>query len=342
MSLFRHPTTPKTAAEYAKTKSPLLAIHLTILENQPELVLLGICLPHTIVDASGFGMVVEALGKELKGEEWEAPPFPIDPELNFLEEALEEEISKLEKLERTPNSEEGIPRDFAVASFWGKVFLVFHLLVEYFWWEAETKNLFLGEDVVREIVEPVKREVKEMSEGREFVSTGDVLLAWVLKSAYANDSSQNSIASTSVFSLRPLLPSLPLYPHNALGLFSLPHIPIYSLSTTPLSILALTHRRSLLSARHPSTLALIKSGRLSGDLIPKRTWGYDNWHFSNQSKAGITKFEGLGRVVGYFSHTVPFAMPHTVLFTELERGVMILGSMRRSRWETLARVLDGY
>ncbi|KAL8292650.1 hypothetical protein RQP46_001262 [Phenoliferia psychrophenolica] len=296
-ALFRHPSTPKQAADYAKSNAPLLAVHITALSNHPEIIFLGICVPHTLVDATGMGMIVHALECELRGEEWTAPELQSEDSPNRLEVAVLDELECVKDVDKD-GAEHSIVRDYRLATVWSKVVLIANVFWEYTFHQTERKNIFLGSDVVKTIVEPVKREVKEATGGKLFVSTGDVLWGCV------------------------------------------PYIPVSSLQSTSIASLALLHRHHLDEARVPSTLsALLKLGD-SGDIIPRRKMGMDFWHFSNQTNARITDFRGLGPLLSYWSYTVPLAIDHTVLFTELNGGYLLLGSMRRRRWGRIGGVLE--
>lgn len=318
IALFRHSSTPRNAAEYAKRKAPLLAIHLTTLSKHPEIVLLGISVPHSLVDATGMGMVCQALDAELQGKEWSVPVLPAEGAPNPLDLAMDKAVEGLE------GAAGGAMRDYAKATFWTTFVFLANLFWEYAWHGTETKNIYIGADVVKRIVDPAKREVREVSEEQEYVSTGDVLLAWLLKSVYTGDTSSNTLAASSVFSIRPLLPSLGPYPHNALLLSSIPYLPTSSLSTTPLSTLALLHRRELLNARVPSSVASLASYR-KGNVLPKRARGMDYWVFSNQSVAGITKFRRAGTLAGVLVVQRPdHARPLGAVW-RVEWGVYILG-----------------
>lgn len=70
LSHFRHSASPTRSVSYASKNKPFLAIHVSVL---PNCICVGISLPHGVVDATGFGMVVSALDAELNGREWEVP-----------------------------------------------------------------------------------------------------------------------------------------------------------------------------------------------------------------------------------------------------------------------------
>lgn len=67
-----------------------------------------------------------------------------------------------------------------------------------------------------------------------------------MQSAYASESSSYSVAVASIFTIRPLLPALGPYPHNALLPFALPYLSISEVQSTSIARIALLHRRRLL------------------------------------------------------------------------------------------------
>lgn len=177
--LFRHPSTPQHAGAYAKSKAPLVAIHGTTLSNRSDVALLGISVPHTFVDAIGMGMIAKALDAELGGLEWAAPDLPSDAdERNWLEVSISE---SLKFQAGQPEVEDLIMRDFTPATWWTKLAFLVNLAWEYTWHRTEIKIITLGSSVLGNIVESAKREVRTASGGDEYVSTADVLVAWLLK-----------------------------------------------------------------------------------------------------------------------------------------------------------------
>lgn len=355
MSLFRDPSTPCHSANYAKRIHPLVSIHVTTLSKHPNVVLLGITVPHTLVDATGMGLIAKALDAELGGWAWTVPPLPLPDAPNPYSEAT---AKVLEEIKDEPPKETSLAlrRDYVDATVWTRAVFIANVVWEYTWHRSELRVITLGADVVRKIVEPAKQEVKAMTDGREYVSTGDILVAWLLKvrldylkilraprltrdspkSVYGASSSKNLVSSCTVLSTRPLLPSLGVYPHNALVLSALPSVSIPALPTTPISALALLHRRQLIADRVPSILGEVHK---YGDVVPRRDRGTDYWFHSNQIVAEITSFCSLGPLLGYWPYTMPGTLDHSTTFNELGDGYTILISMRRSRWKTMKKVL---
>ncbi|GAA5857847.1 hypothetical protein JCM8547_006002 [Rhodosporidiobolus lusitaniae] len=177
--LFRHHSVPTTLAKHASTGAPLVNIHLTLLLDA---VCIGVSVPHGVLDGRGTGMLLSAMGAEMRGREWQAPPLPEVGEENPVGSALEKlneddglpstavsgSLAPL-KAERQPMTLLGLVRFFTNV-FWQKI-----------WWRSEQRWLFLRQQVVDRLAREVKEEVQKETEGREHVSTGDVLHAWLLK-----------------------------------------------------------------------------------------------------------------------------------------------------------------
>lgn len=137
----------------------------------------GFSLPHGVLDGTGMGMCVHALDAELHGREWTAPPFQE-------ENILQAEVVGFTKV---VNGAEGAPeiipsgaRDTVAPGWWALKWMLASIYLYEYWWHKNTfSSVFLGEDVLRRIVEPAKQEAYKATGER--VSTGDVLMAWVLK-----------------------------------------------------------------------------------------------------------------------------------------------------------------
>ncbi|GAA5981656.1 hypothetical protein JCM11641_003935 [Rhodosporidiobolus odoratus] len=298
LSHFRHSSTPNSLAKLAATAHPILSCHSTVFDDA---VAIGLNIPHGVFDAIGTGILVQAINAELRGQDWAMPP---PHEANILSAAVQ-------KLLREPQQTEELPPvlpGFYEASFGGVVRFAVSAAYEKWWHKCSVRYLFLPQDTVDKLVNKVKAEVKEATGGKEYVSTGDVLTAWVLKvryfsssdlcslthatpqSAHAGETS-GTMACSAVFQTRDLFRSfLPSdlvsslntsnYSHNCVSDYAFPSspIPLSTLSTTSLSALALLHRRTLTQIKTPAYLraqtAASQKATKQGTqpLIPKRDW----------------------------------------------------------------------
>ncbi|KPV77860.1 uncharacterized protein RHOBADRAFT_51660 [Rhodotorula graminis WP1] len=303
LSFFRSASLPTTFAGYAKSHASFLAVHATLFA---DVVAVGLTAPHGLVDATGLGWAVRALGAELHGEAWAVPPLAMDAQGdNVLAVGLEAikrgpERTRDGELDGGAVALEGDEDDGDVESSAAKHALagwvsasslknVACFLANYAWEKLrnhdEPRHVFLSRRAVDALVDSVKAEVRRETGGKEWVSTGDVLTAWALKAVHADEATSHTAAAVSpVFALRDLL-SLASYPHNAVAPypFSPSPIPLSTLATTSIGSLALTHRRSLDKARtrpfvratlaRMDELAWSNGGQVP--IMPARAWP---WH----------------------------------------------------------------
>ncbi|BGP48756.1 hypothetical protein JCM10450v2_004632 [Rhodotorula kratochvilovae] len=305
LSFFRARDLPTTFSGYAKSGSSLLAVHATLFADA---LAVGVTAPHGLLDATGLGWAIRALRAELRGESWDAPPLVAPNPLSAALDAVRAE---------EPSTDEADVRvaqhalaGWVAASSVGNVarFLASYAW-EKLWHRDEPRHVFLSKRAVDALVESVKEEVRRETDGKEWVSTGDVLTAWVLKAAHADEASSGGSAAVSpVYALRDIL-AVASYPHNAVAPYPFSPSPL-ALSALPslsLAHLALTHRRSLAAARTRPFLraTLEKMDTLSWSnggavpLMPERGWPWrapwsrkggekpHHWIVSNQMVSGV-------------------------------------------------------
>ncbi|KAK4705252.1 hypothetical protein P7C70_g954, partial [Phenoliferia sp. Uapishka_3] len=346
--------------EYESNDAPILAVHVTLFKNQPEIAVFGISIPHGVFDATGIGMVVHALDAELSGREWTPPPFPSSLRENKLEKVLESLLSA--SVGNYADGEDMI-RDFVPATWVAWLWMLASIAYEYFWHRVELRVIYLGEDVVEKVVEPIKEAARK--EGT-WVSSGDALVEWLVKvrtfhhsfqkaarrvhillssqSIYVGSSSPNSLAVSSVFSIRPVFPTLGAYPHNAAGCFSIPLIPISTLSSPLISStlpskIAQSHRSSLNKARTASGLKSVADvvGTRRARVM-RRGRREDDYIFTNQSIGKITELTALGGLKEFFVYGFPMVQDHAVAINKLNGGYHITATLRKDQW---AKIEEG-
>lgn len=167
---FRHSSTPDGLGGFATRKLPLLSLHVSVLKN---CICVGLVFTHGAFDATGMGLVARAFNDEFNGRAWD--PFALQS-VNMITKVVDSTSADPKNL--TPAlcrlQASVVPMGLgSVATFVGNV------LYEKLWQQAERRSLFLGNSFVDQIVNSVKKQVAE--EKRGFVSTGDVLLAWVIQ-----------------------------------------------------------------------------------------------------------------------------------------------------------------
>ncbi|KAI5475787.1 hypothetical protein MNV49_000838 [Pseudohyphozyma bogoriensis] len=318
--LYRVPSTPNSNAEYLATQAPLLSVHVHKFTNAS---CIGVTVPHGVFDATGLGEILKGLSAKLHDSYWNPPTLP-SGDTNPAQSAIEASPSDAEVTWSTA---------FVEATTIGRA-LWDATWAREVWYGLEDKCMFLEKAVVESLVGTAKEEVREMTEGREYVSTGDVLQAWFLMAAYSDETdSDHVLACSSMWSARSLLGTeFERYPHNLQWTYDMPDLPISTLHTTTVASLALHNRRALVHNRH---LSNIKPGMQRSPnpkpYIPHREWKRDSWIFTNQSVAGLTEIEWPGSGVmteRFFFHETPTAMEHHVAMNGFRGGFLIQGMLR--------------
>jgi len=169
---FRHPNTPNAIGAWASQNLPIISIHVSTLQDCTGV---GIVFPHGVFDGFGMGLVIHALDAEMNGKEWEVPAVR---EVNLLTGAFKE-LREAPPLVDRPYWTERLSELFTPMSVSGLGRFVASMAYETFWHKVEDRGLFLGADIVKKITDDVKQQV--VDEGKGWVSTGDVLLAWLYK-----------------------------------------------------------------------------------------------------------------------------------------------------------------
>jgi hypothetical protein len=173
ISYFRHPSIPNSMSNYASQKHPLISIHVSHFSDGA---CVGIVFPHGVFDAIGMGMFIKALDAEIHGKQWDPPKLQL---VNVLDRAISNIRDSTPPTNELSLSLTRLKRDIGRAGVATVSRLVASLLYESLWHRSEPRALYLGEAIVKQIVQRVKNEV--LAEGKRWVSTGDILFAWLFK-----------------------------------------------------------------------------------------------------------------------------------------------------------------
>ncbi|BGP40653.1 hypothetical protein JCM10449v2_004615 [Rhodotorula kratochvilovae] len=306
---FRHPKTPHTLKQHAKDCHPLLSIHVT---RFADAVALGVSAPHGVFDGTGLAQVLKGIGAGLRGEEWTPPPLhERNPVTTVRERLMGPDFAALDAqaAEKPPVLQGWTP--FSVLAL---LSLLLQALWENWWHKDALRYAFISREKVDALVEEVKAEVKMETDGKEWVSTGDVLTAWVLKNLHTVDSSApGSVSCSPVFNVRSLFsgatpdlaPHLATHTGNAVVPYPLSptSIPFTHLASMSAGALALLHRRTLSACKSlPWLRAMLLAGERASNggrvpYVPARDWpwridrkgGTTRWIVSNH----MGSFAGL-------------------------------------------------
>ncbi|GLB33239.1 putative lysr family regulatory protein [Lyophyllum shimeji] len=265
-ALFIHPSTPRQYTVWESTRHPLTCWHLTHFPPDPKHggtthTCIGFARSHGVFDGVGAGQIVRALVQEMKGEPWDVPALPspgFTP--NPVQSALD---AAVEQGRGAEGEGEGKGTDgysgFTDLGVGGAVKQVAWHLRERLWYEADRRIVLVPKDVLDYLVESVRGEPRSEASDNE-VTTGDILVAWILKTVYAAGTSPTTLIQCSnLASFRHLLSPSPSastallhYPHNAFVPLPYPPLSLHELTTHTLAALArrLAAARGALAIRH--------------------------------------------------------------------------------------------
>lgn len=135
-------------------------------------------------------MVMHALVSEMQHRPWDVPPLPLPfPDLNVnpVKAFAVREIELMRASHPSHLAESGDYSGMAVLGIKGALMLVAWHTKEKWWGGARREIVILPKKVLASIVDSARSEIKRgrtgsrSGDGEELVSTGDVLVAWLLK-----------------------------------------------------------------------------------------------------------------------------------------------------------------
>jgi len=173
---------PTSNEEYMHRSHPIVSLHIVqfALETPTSrpYSCIGLTLPHGVVDGVGAAYLCRAIVSELSGEDWKVPPLPKEGfNANELQLALQSQ--EFAPKERPP--EINYTRDAAT-----KTPLIKNELRENV--HRTGRIIVIPPNIYRSFVEDVRSDI-EKSDIHNHVTTGDILVAWILKVSYPVDAS---------------------------------------------------------------------------------------------------------------------------------------------------------
>ncbi|KAL0575901.1 hypothetical protein V5O48_006074 [Marasmius crinis-equi] len=252
--IFLHPETPRNYAAWESKDFPLTCWHFTHFPPDPktrkEYTCLGFARSHGVFDGVGAVQVIQAVIAELSGKEWTPPPPP-NPGMNVnpVQVVLDELNDIHWRHYGEPESNETSPY-YSVMGAVGAVGMLAWHVRERYWRKAEPRSVIIPNDAIVWLVQDVRERLKNLGVTTE-VSTGDVLVSWLMKTIYSSGTGEyTTVHCSNIASFRSILaehdPSLKDYLHNAWT--PLPY-PVYSVEDlNNLSLHELSRR--LADSRH--------------------------------------------------------------------------------------------
>ncbi|KAG5640586.1 hypothetical protein DXG03_008005 [Asterophora parasitica] len=338
LKYFRHPSTPNSMSAFSSSNAPILFIHVTELSN---CACVGISVPHGVFDAFGLGQIIRSLDAELNGKAWTPPPFS---ETNIMDETLQELKAAAPLYTNEPAALIDVKRELVPPSLTNVACIGADIAYEYLWQKAEVKAVYLGENVVDEMVRKVKDEVKSFGTG--FVSTGDIIVAWFLKTAYLRETDKNAVYVSTMVSIRSPLeeknPAFNSYTHNCLMPCCCPSLSKEEIASKSLAELAVIHRKAIDDMRNIPFIQAYNHwvAKIGGVAMPTRRRGADSWVFSNQIVGHLDEIDFGSEMSAFWHWNLPFAVDHSVILNKFKGGYIIEAVVRRSRWEAVAEEVE--
>ncbi|KAG6917887.1 hypothetical protein DXG01_000496 [Tephrocybe rancida] len=344
---FRHPSVPNTLEGYLSSDAPILSIHVTELEN---CACIGIAFTHCVLDAFGMGQFIHALDKELHGKHWDVPPFS---ETSVLQGVLDDLDAA------APRKDEGID-DTASSGILGRVFapsdsmkrliIEIQLAYENRYRNFKTKLVYIPGETLEKLVRITKDEVARLTSGLGFVSTSDIISAWVLKATYSGETDNNDLHLNLIVSARKVLsdryPALVDYPLNAIGPVPLPKITKQKLLAKSLPEVALWHRQGVQPFLVDSSWIQVTDTYFKSNPSPvsngirPRQWGEEPLYFTNQILAHLEDIDFGSKMHLMWLYYTPTDAFHSITINKFKSGYLVQGSLRPKRWDAVDEAVE--
>ncbi|KAI0036668.1 hypothetical protein K488DRAFT_81908 [Vararia minispora EC-137] len=230
-----HPFGPKSVDELLTTDRPIVHLHVTTFDDGS---IVGLTVPHILCDALGYMTIIRALCAVLKTGQ--APP-PLDFTDPFADYA--------------PKANEIVPAPAywqVLTTLGGIILLILSVWESLFRVTWENRNVYFPRSEVARIKEVAMEDIRNRygASTNRFVSTGDAIIAYMLKVGATHPSSTSSAPFNLLYTATmQSLFSKPRQPYlrNTTLLVVTPTIPTSSISKLPLGELALHLRDALQS-----------------------------------------------------------------------------------------------
>ncbi|KAJ7590751.1 hypothetical protein C8J56DRAFT_933797 [Mycena floridula] len=237
-SLFVHASTPRHYAAWESSKSPITCWHITHFpeEDGKTYTCIGFARSHGIFDGVGAAAIMRGLVAEMNGKDWDVPPLP-QPGLN--ENPITTAAEKERELAGRRGEEYGDAVGFTTFGITGLISGIGWHLKEKWWNKAQTKIIILPASGLDSLVSSVRSELALETKDDVRVSTGDILVAWLMQTIYSKGvSPQTAVFCSNLASFRSVLNVPSQWPHNAWVPLPLPLLTVEDLESLSLPGLA--------------------------------------------------------------------------------------------------------
>ncbi|KAF9464314.1 hypothetical protein BDZ94DRAFT_1289447 [Collybia nuda] len=354
-ALFIHASTPRQFSLWESTSHPLTCWHVTHLPADPANdgkthTCIGFSRSHGIFDGVGAAAVARALVAELNGLDWPVPSLPSSGfNVNPMQQAL--------NLQLQHHKDEGLDdlkdySGFSVLGITGALKLVAWHMRERWWSGADRRILLLPKDVLSYLVDGCRADLNREGKNTVQVTTGDILVAWVLKTVYSAGTSPKTIVQCSnLASFRSQISteteSFLQYPHNSFVPLPYPSLTVAELCKYSLPELSEVLASARASLAIPHILSSYKAVK-SITAFPVNPSAHENLMISNVSASRILESDwstigGTKTLCGYRYQLTPneLMMTNTVYIAgRLADGSVVMDmSLNKDRVDLLIKAV---
>lgn len=339
-SLFLHPSTPRRYVAWESSSHPLVCFHLTYFPAEgthPSHTCIGFARCHGVFDGVGAAAVMRAIAAEMKGRDWDIPILPCEGlNMNPVQMAMDWEVAARDR------QGQGYPGHggYSVLGIGGSLKTVgWHVREK--WWRGAVQNiLILPKRAHDRLIGRVRADLERLSGEPGKVSTGDILVAWLLKVGlalfvhfirtyswygsqvvYSSGTSASRMVHCSNFaSFRSILSmhddAIQDYPHNAFAPLPYPVFSVGDLNRLRLHELAHCLAVSRLSFSMSDVVSAYHTLSQSPLAMPIHPDTEETLYISNVSASRIMEtdwspFGGQKTICGYRYTVTPTELPLT-------------------------------
>ncbi|KAJ7237187.1 hypothetical protein B0H12DRAFT_110795 [Mycena haematopus] len=350
-SLFLHPSTPRQNSDWVAKSYPLTCWHVTHFPSrvagESPYSCIGFARSHGIFDDVGATAVMRSLVEEMKVNEWDVPPPPLE---GFHSNPINQVLSKALLTEGNSYP----PPCYSALGLKGVLWLTGWNLRERYWRGAIHRIFAVPKECISFLVDGVKGEVRHENPDVK-VTSGDVLTAWCMKVIYKTGTSPNTIVHCSnIASFRNLISqasgdSMEYYLHNAWIPLPYPTLTVKELNSLSIAefALALCQARHKLSLDHViSSLRFLTSNPIAMPIHPEaqETLTVSNVSASRILESDWSAVGSLGTVCSYRFSATPtnLAIGNAVYFSGLlPDGTTIIDvNLSKVRMQNLATAIE--
>ncbi|KAG6847738.1 hypothetical protein H0H93_006251 [Arthromyces matolae] len=358
LDYFRPASVPHDLQTHASSQAPIISIHVTELSN---CMCIGILFPHGVFDAFGIRQFLHGLDCELHERPWDPPAFS---GTNVLEDALND-LAAIPSLYNDIHQESatytGLREMARPVSAINKFKLVGSIAYEHVLHNVQAKAVYLSGDAIQKLTQTVKEELK--ASGRGTVSTGDILVAWILKAKGVHETvSQTDHARKRVGGygtdshVYSDIHANGIIPHDddrrlnilhtdngvAPGPIT-PHLSRKDLAKKSLAELALIHRQHAESTTNVEWAQAYNNylrKRLNRSLIFNRKIGVEALLVTNQTIARSDEINFGSKTYVHWCYMGPAETDHMISLRRFKDGFFIEGKARAARWRAVEEAVE--